>query len=30
MIGDLYLHVEDPWSQAEVREQAAGTVAEIG
>jgi RimJ/RimL family protein N-acetyltransferase len=30
LIGDLYLHVQDPWSQAEVREQAAGTVAEIG
>ena len=24
VIGDLYLHVQDPWSQAEVREQAAG------
>jgi RimJ/RimL family protein N-acetyltransferase len=30
VIGDLYLHVQDPWSQAEVREQAAGTMAEIG
>lgn len=30
LIGDLYLHVQDPWSQAEVREQAAGTLAEIG
>jgi len=30
VIGDLYLHVQDPWSQAEVREQAAGTLAEIG
>ena len=30
VIGDLYLHVQDPWSQAEVREQAAGTVVEIG
>jgi RimJ/RimL family protein N-acetyltransferase len=30
VIGDLYLHVQDPWSQAEVREQAAGTEAEIG
>ncbi len=30
VIGDLYLHVHDPWSQAEVREQAAGTVVEIG
>ena len=30
VIGDLMLRVEDPWSQTEVREQAAGTVAEIG
>ena len=30
VIGDLYLNVQDPWSQAEVREQAAGTVVEIG
>jgi RimJ/RimL family protein N-acetyltransferase len=30
VIGDLMLRVEDPWSQAEVREQAAGTMAEIG
>ena len=30
VIGDLYLHVQDPWSQAEVREEAAGTVVEIG
>jgi RimJ/RimL family protein N-acetyltransferase len=30
VIGDLYLHVQDPWSQAEVREQAARTQAEIG
>ncbi len=30
VIGDLKLHVQDPWSQAEVREQAAGTVVEIG
>jgi RimJ/RimL family protein N-acetyltransferase len=30
VIGDLYLHVQDPWSQAEVRDQAAGTMAEIG
>jgi RimJ/RimL family protein N-acetyltransferase len=30
VIGDLMLRVEDPWSQAEVREQAAGTQAEIG
>ncbi|HCB06913.1 MAG TPA: GNAT family protein [Nocardioides sp.] len=30
VIGDLMLRVEDPWSQTEVRAQAAGTVAEIG
>ena len=30
VIGDLMLQVQDPWSQAEVREQAAGTVVEIG
>src|SRR4051812_14801518 len=30
VIGDLMLRVEDPWSQAEVRDQAAGTVVEIG
>jgi len=30
VIGDLYLQVQDAWSQREVREQAAGTVAEIG
>lgn len=30
VIGDLYLHVQDAWSQLEIREQAAGTVAEIG
>jgi RimJ/RimL family protein N-acetyltransferase len=30
VIGDLMLRFEDPWSQAEVREQAAGTQAEIG
>ncbi len=30
VIGDLMLRVEDPWSQAEVREQAAGTQVEIG
>ena len=30
VIGDLYLHVQDPWAQTEVKEQAAGTVAEIG
>jgi RimJ/RimL family protein N-acetyltransferase len=30
VIGDLMLQLQDPWSQAEVREQAAGTVVEIG
>ena len=30
VIGDLMLDVQDPWSQTEVREQAAGTLAEIG
>jgi RimJ/RimL family protein N-acetyltransferase len=30
VIGDLMLRVEDPWSQAEVRDLAAGTLAEIG
>jgi RimJ/RimL family protein N-acetyltransferase len=30
VIGDLMLRVEDPWSQTEVREQAAGMQAEIG
>jgi RimJ/RimL family protein N-acetyltransferase len=30
VIGDLMLTVQDPWAQAEVREQAAGTMAEIG
>ena len=30
LVGDLYLSVQDPWSQREVKEQAAGTVAEIG
>lgn len=30
VVGDLFLRVEDAWSQAEVREQAVGTVAEIG
>ena len=30
VIGDLMLEVQDPWSQAEVREQAAGTLVEIG
>ena len=30
VIGDLMLRFEDPWSQLEVREQAAGTQVEIG
>jgi RimJ/RimL family protein N-acetyltransferase len=30
VIGDLMLSFEDPWAQAEVREQAAGTQVEIG
>ena len=30
LIGDLMLDVQDPWAQTEVREQAAGTMAEIG
>jgi RimJ/RimL family protein N-acetyltransferase len=30
LIGDLYLHVQDAWSQREVHEQAAGSMAEIG
>ena len=30
LIGHLYLHVEDAWSQVEVREQAHGAQAEIG
>lgn len=30
VIGDLMLHVNDPWSQVEVREQAADTQAELG
>jgi RimJ/RimL family protein N-acetyltransferase len=30
VIGDLYLSIQDPWSQAEVRDQAAGTLVEIG
>ncbi|KRF20024.1 GCN5 family acetyltransferase [Nocardioides sp. Soil797] len=30
VIGDLMLHVNDPWSQVEVREQAVGTQAELG
>jgi RimJ/RimL family protein N-acetyltransferase len=30
VIGDLMLDVQDPWSQSEVRDQAARTMAEIG
>lgn len=30
VIGDLYLHVQDAWSQAEVADQGARTQAEIG
>ena len=30
VIGHLYLHVTDAWSQAEVREQARGAQAEVG
>jgi len=30
LIGHLYLHVEDAWGQAEVKDQAAGTQAEVG
>jgi len=30
LIGHLYLHVEDAWSQVEVRDQAAGAQAELG
>ncbi|WP_067436276.1 GNAT family N-acetyltransferase [Nocardioides jensenii] len=30
VIGDLMLRVFDPWAQAEVREAAAGTQAELG
>jgi RimJ/RimL family protein N-acetyltransferase len=30
LIGHLYLHVEDAWAQAEVREQARGAQAEVG
>ncbi|QIX28393.1 GNAT family N-acetyltransferase [Nocardioides sp. JQ2195] len=30
VIGDLMLHVNDPWAQVEVREQAAATQAELG
>lgn len=30
VVGDLMLRVEDPWSQLEVRAEAAGTQAELG
>ena len=30
LVGDLYLSVQDPWAQREVKEQAAGTMAEVG
>jgi RimJ/RimL family protein N-acetyltransferase len=30
VVGDLYLHVEDGWAQAEVKEAAHGSQAEIG
>jgi RimJ/RimL family protein N-acetyltransferase len=30
VIGDLYLHVTDPWAQAEVVDRVAGQQAEIG
>ena len=30
VIGHLYLHVEDAWAQAEVREQAKSSQAEVG
>ena len=30
LIGDLYLNIGEPWSQAEVAEQAKGTQAELG
>jgi RimJ/RimL family protein N-acetyltransferase len=30
VIGDLYLHVEDGWAQAEVKEQGKNAQAEIG
>ena len=30
VIGDLMLQVQDPWSQLEVRTEAAGTLVEIG
>ena len=30
VIGDLYLHIEDPWAQTEVKEAARGVQADIG
>jgi len=30
LVGDLFLRIGDPWAQAEVAEQARGTMAEIG
>lgn len=30
VVGDLYLHVEDAWAQAEAKEAARGVQAEIG
>lgn len=30
VVGDLMLRIEDPWSQAEVADQARGTQAELG
>ncbi|MFC4785970.1 GNAT family N-acetyltransferase [Nocardioides sp. MAHUQ-72] len=30
LVGDLFLHIGDPWAQAEVAEQAKGTQAELG
>jgi RimJ/RimL family protein N-acetyltransferase len=30
VVGDLMLRIEDAWSQAEVRDRAAGTQAEVG
>ena len=30
LVGDLYLHVGEPWAQAEVADRARGTQAELG
>jgi RimJ/RimL family protein N-acetyltransferase len=30
IIGDLFLHLEDAWAQAEIADQAKNTVAEVG